>query len=194
MRIITLLTFLPLVAFADDDCKGNCPGGTTVDTDVSADVANNIAGDSSKALALGNSLGDVDISQCLGSTQWSSPVYGRQKLVLNNVCMAEFYLNQGKWKLAAMALCNQPEILKEFTTEEECELAHNFEPQPVPVIVPIPGPSLVEQEEEIESLEERIARIERDKAIAARKAKEKRAFVQQTISKLEQVTDNDREE
>jgi hypothetical protein len=57
-------------------------------------------------LALGNVLGDVDIADCLGSHQWNTPIFGRQDLKLNQVCMAEFYLSAGKYQLAAMSLCN----------------------------------------------------------------------------------------
>ncbi len=73
-------------------------------------------------------LGDVDIAQCLGSTQWSLLVGGKQKLVLNQVCMAEFYLKQARYDLAAQALCNQPEILNEYGSESACETAHDFTP------------------------------------------------------------------
>lgn len=110
----------------------NVGGSTLTGGDVSVPV--NVTGGSnsmhneSKSLALGNVLGDVDIADCLGSTQWSTPVFGRQGLTLNNVCMAEFYLSAGKYQLAAMALCNIKEILREFDSEEECEAAHDFTP------------------------------------------------------------------
>ena len=200
MRLILLIVLLPAVTLADD-CRGNCPGGSTdtaveVMTDVDSSVNNVISGDSSKAFAFGHGLGDVDIAQCLGSTQWDTILGGKQKLVLNNVCMAEFYLNQGKYALAAMALCNQPEILKEFSTEEECEGAHDFTPPPMePTIIPMINEEQMviveEQEEEIESLEQRIARIEQANRIAARKAQERREFAQETLLK---VTENDSED
>jgi hypothetical protein len=90
----------------------------------------NVSTGGNKSLALGNVLGDVDIAGCLGSTQWSTPVYGKQKLVVNWVCVAEFYIRYQQPELAAMALCNT-EILKEFDTEEECEQAHQFLAQAV---------------------------------------------------------------
>lgn len=90
----------------------------------------NVSTGGNKSVALGNVLGDVDIAGCLGSTQWSTPVYGKQKLVVNWVCVAEFYLQYQQPELAAMALCNT-EILKEFETEEECEQAHQFLTQAV---------------------------------------------------------------
>lgn len=85
----------------------------------------NVSTGGNKSLALGNVLGDVDIAGCLGSTQWSTPVYGKQKLSLNWVCVAEFYIRYGQPELAAMALCNT-EIIKEFESEESCEEAHQF--------------------------------------------------------------------
>lgn len=106
-------------------------GDVSVPVSVSAPSSNSIHSES-KSLALGNVMGDVDIADCLGSTQWSTPVYGRQGLILNQVCMAEFYLNAGKYELAAMSLCNVKEILKEFASEEECEAAHDFRPPPQP--------------------------------------------------------------
>jgi len=117
---------------------------TTGDVDLSTTT------EGSKALALGNTLGDVDIAGCLGSTQWNSPLFGKQKLVLNQVCMAEFYLKNGKYELAAMALCNVPEILKEFDTEVACEKAHDFGPPPQPVIGSQPEPvSYIDHNEDI---------------------------------------------
>jgi len=124
-------------------------GDVSVPVSVSAPSSNSMHNES-KALALGNSLGDVDIADCLGSTQWSTPVFGRQGLTLNNVCMAEFYLSVGSYRLAAMSLCNIKEILREFENEEECELAHDFTP-PAPVAAAAPAIE-PEYEEEIAML------------------------------------------
>jgi len=135
--------------WAGDDCRGNsCNGGGGTDVDVNTDVtvggdtvnvpvnvtggAQSVTGsnysNSSKALALSNSLGDVDIAGCLGSTQWATPLFSKQKLSVNWACLAEFYLRTGKYEMAAMAMCNT-EIRNEFTSEDDCRSAHNFEPQ-----------------------------------------------------------------
>ena len=115
------------VAYASD-CRGNKPC-----TDVANDIATGdvIGGDTSlsnnsRALALSNGLGDVDIAGCLGSTQWATPVFSKQKLVVNWPCLTEFYLRNGKYELAAMAICNTS-VRKEFATEQECRDAHDFE-------------------------------------------------------------------
>lgn len=128
----------------------------------------------SRALALSNVLGDVDIAACLGSTQWSTPIYGRQRLVLNQVCMAEFYLETGKYQLAAMALCNVPEILAEFDTETACEASHDFTGLATPSPPPMAAESsdeddeyhaqIVEQKKEITVLNKRLVSLEKKKA------------------------------
>lgn len=155
------LVFSVWSAKADDDhnCQGghNCNGGGTDvsigDTNLSGgDTTVNTGGNESKALALANSLGDVDIAGCLGSTQFGTPLFSKQKLVLNQVCMAEFYLNHGKYDLAAMALCNVPEILKEFETESLCEDAHDFGPPPEPK-PEIPPVTSYEHHEDIEQVQ-----------------------------------------
>jgi len=94
-----------------------------------------VTGDNKTITVVAPGLGDVDIAQCLGSTQWSLLVGGKQKLVLNQVCMAEFYLKQGRYELAAQALCNQPEILEEYVTEQACEDDHDFGPVVEPTML-----------------------------------------------------------
>jgi hypothetical protein len=84
-----------------------------------------ISGGSSKALGLGRSSFDVDINQCMGSTSWDTILMGKQKLVLNWVCLTEFYIKTSQPELAAMAICNT-EMLDEFESEAECEAAHDF--------------------------------------------------------------------
>jgi len=124
-----------------DECRGNHPcnntngGDVTVPVDVAVTTGDMVGGETivstggNKSVAVvAPGLGDVDIAQCLGSTQWSLLVGGKQKLVLNHVCMAEFYLKQGRYDLAAQSLCNQPEVLEEYGTESQCELDHDFTP------------------------------------------------------------------
>lgn len=120
-------------------------GGNTVNTgDVNVPVGvdvnapsnvNNSMSNETKTFAFSNSLGDVDIAGCLGSTQWATPIFSKQGLVINWPCMAEFYLRNQKYELAAMAICNT-EIVKEFggkgiskeQAEASCEEAHSFGP------------------------------------------------------------------
>ena len=185
MRILFLLLLAPIAIADNGHGHNHNDGDVTVDANTtlnsSLSAGDLVAGDTnvsheSSSLALGNVLGDVDIADCLGSTQWNTPIYGRQGLVLNHVCMAEFYLRAGKYDLAAMALCNVPEILKEFSTEDECETAHDFSP--------VVSTSLVQEIEEehdqdidrlqmtqmetmmrLEQIEERIERAPRSRVV-----------------------------
>ena len=144
---------------------------TAGDVSLSAGVAATLSGgdmiggdttlamDSKSIVVAAPGLGDVDIAACLGSTQWSLLVGGKQKLVLNQVCMAEFYLKQGRYDLAAQSLCNQPEIVTEYESEQACELAHDFTPPPL-LALPASDSAFEEhyelaqrQEEEIEYMQ-----------------------------------------
>lgn len=183
--VVAAIVFVAMirVAWGDDDCRGNsCNGGgdtnieidgeVTVPVDVNTDVTGGPVSVEHKSESLGiglsNSLGDVDIAGCLGSTQWATPLFSKQKLVVNWPCLAEFYLRQGKYELAAMAICNT-EIVKEFESELACEDAHDFAPVEEPVS------EVLEQRKEIEehhqediqvvqmaqvSLEQRVSELE----------------------------------
>lgn len=187
IKIIVLFLLIPCLAIAD---KNDVTQSNDQNLQTTGDV--NVGTGDSRAWGFGHAMGDVDIAQCLGSTQWDTILGGQQKLVLNNVCMAEFYLKNGKWGLAAMALCNQPEILSEFSSEAECETAHDFTPV---IEVPIPGPQITceieheeaamvqhEQQVELETIEQRVARIESGQRAAATKRRE---FAMQTMEKLQ---------
>lgn len=137
--LLVLICLLSLSVLADDDRRSDdididvSGGDVTVPVDVDVDGGStdlSIDGDSALALAAPG-LGDVDIAQCLGSEAWTLLVGGKQKLVLNWVCMAEFYLENEKYELAAQALCNQPEILSEYDSEKDCEHDHDFTPDVV---------------------------------------------------------------
>lgn len=119
-------------------------GGATVNTGVDVSSSTDFVGSTNKSNSYAIAppgLGDVDIAQCLGSQAWTLLVGGKQTLVLNQVCMAEFYLKQARYDLAAQALCNQREILDEYDTEVACEIAHDF------------TPAIVEGEDEFEITE-----------------------------------------
>ena len=143
-----VLLFIWSPVYASGDCKGNQPcngdtnvnigdtriGATTVTTgdtivtpgDTLVTTGDTSMTSNSKALALSNSLGDVDISACLGSVQWATPLFSKQKLVVNWPCLTEFDLRNAQFDLAAMAICNT-EIRKEFASEQECRDAHDFQ-------------------------------------------------------------------
>jgi len=137
---IALFLVLPPAIADPHPHDGDDSGGSIVTTTISSDddiivsgstLLQNIDGDTydSKAWALAApGLPNVAIARCLGSEAWTLLIGGKQKLVLNQVCMAEFYLKVGRYDLAAQSLCNQPEILEEYNTEASCEIDHDFTP------------------------------------------------------------------
>jgi hypothetical protein len=173
LALVLLLMSAPM--WASDDCKGNKPCGST-DVDVANEIVTGdvIGGDtsvsnSSRALALSNALGDVDIAGCLGSTQWATPLFSKQKLVVNWPCLTEFYLRNGQYDLASMAICNT-EVRQEFATEQECRDAHDFEVMVEEAVIVMESS---EEEEEFhqeqmmiqQEYEERIEQLERSKRV-----------------------------
>ena len=106
----------------------NVAGGDMMGGDVIGGTTSVVTGNNKSLVVAPPGLGDVDIAQCLGSQAWTLLIGGKQTLVLNQVCMAEFYLKQGRYDLAAQSLCNQGEILKEYETEVACEIDHDFTP------------------------------------------------------------------
>ena len=199
--------------------------GDDVRVTQSNDMNNQTAGDvdggtftggSNKSLALVNSLGDVDINDCLGSTQWATPLFSKQKLNLNRWCAAEVYDAKGMYSMGGRVRCTIPEVASLFDDPQQCILENTVTPPPVDVPTPgpderptrpdeaggvsewgdgrSPDPSLVMQmaiqEEQYETLEQRLARLERGNKIAAQKSQERRDYAQHTIERL----DNDPEE
>lgn len=74
----------------------------------------------SRSLALTSVMGDVDIAQCLASTQWSLLIFAKQGVQLNQWCAALWYDQHGMHDMAAKLRCNIPEIAGEFDTDPEC--------------------------------------------------------------------------
>lgn len=212
LTILMLLSILLPVAYSSGDCKGqSCNGGGTDVTVGGTDVTTTVGptnvttgsmsgGDlnnESLAIALSNSLGDVDIAGCLGSTQWATPLFSKQKLVVNWPCLTEFYLRNGKYELASMAICNT-EIVKEFATEAECEAAHNFGEMFEPEVVMV-EPSDEHYEEEREwheeqmmlqqDYDERIAQLEQRMSRPRQVVEQKPLLTEDQKKRLQEVLD-----
>lgn len=180
MRAALLIVALVLanLAHADDECRGhscNDSGGDididgTVDidiggspVDVQANPTTNVTGSnySSRALALGNGLGDVDINDCLGSEQFGTPLYSRQWLELNKWCAAEVFDAKGLNIMAAKLRCEIKEIRKLFTSNDACLDANTVFVQvaALPEIEPIVASLSARQDEHDEEEEQHEAQI-----------------------------------
>lgn len=214
-RAILLLLLIPGWAFADD-CRGNQPCGNT-DVDVANDIITNVgvetgpttvnAGDvalnsDSKTFAFSHGLGDVDINQCIASTQWGTILVSKQGVILNKWCAAETFDARGMHFMAAALRCDIKEISKHFESQEDCIDMNTYRPAPAATKEPAPEPTLVippevlqfeEVEEEHDNLEHRLARLEANQRAAAMKAQQRREIAQQTYDKVKDLREDERD-
>ena len=110
----------------DVDVSNTITGG---DVSLSGgDVSTNIATDN-KTFAFAHGMGDVDINQCMGSTQWSTILVSKQKLLPNLWCMGESYDARGLHHMAALVRCDIDMIRKHFDSDETCVQANTITPQ-----------------------------------------------------------------
>lgn len=149
----------------------------------------NIAGDNSDSLGIGfaHALGDVDINDCLASTQWGTIIVSKQKVVPNMWCMGEVYDAKGMFDLAAKARCSVPEIRAWFDSDFACETANKWsgfvtiDPPASTGDVPEPAADCCDEDEETRDVHEQeialaLARTEsleqrlNDEAAARRRA------------------------
>lgn len=172
-----------------------------VDVDVKNDteVNNNVttgdttmnAGDvnfDSKAYALSNTLGDVDINDCMASTQFGTVIISAQKVKLNKWCAAEVYDAKGLKELAARLRCEIKEIKALFPDNESCVSA-NIVPEPVPIPAAVVEDDHDEDERVHESLEARIAKIEAQRQAEADRAARYARAARAEAEKAQQIED-----
>lgn len=135
----------------------------------SNDMNNQTTGDvvgssySSDAFAFAHSLGDVDINQCMGSTQWGTIIVSKQKLVLNLWCAAEVYDAKGLRHMAAVLRCDIPEIAQHFDDPAKCIVANKISaPRESP---PIAQMILEEEhEEDIDMVQAQLSQVQMELA------------------------------
>lgn len=127
---IALFAVWPHDVAASGDCRNGSCNSPIQDSrlfggDNTAENSSLIEG--SRAYAFSHSLGDVDINDCLASTQWGTILVSRQRVVLNKWCAAEVYDYKGLHHMAALLRCDIPEISEHFQTESECIEANTVE-------------------------------------------------------------------
>jgi hypothetical protein len=93
---------------------------------IGGDNINNLGGGDSLGLAFAHALGDVDINDCLASTQWGTIIVSKQKVVPNMWCMGEVYDRKGMFELAAISRCSVPAIRAWFTSDLDCKNANTW--------------------------------------------------------------------
>lgn len=187
MYRIVILLLLSSVALADKE-HHNTDGGAV-------DVSNvtSLSGSDTNALSYGP---DVDINDCMA--HWSALIITFPKR--NKFCERQEFV---RWAQApkfhnpnsVMIMCSDPLASEVFGSRDDCISVFTVEQ-----VVPTSGPCIeCDHEEEIaatqmqvaqtveefESLEQRVARVERGNQIAARKAQERRDYAKHTMKRLE---------
>lgn len=211
---ITFMLSFYTSAHADPDhhgCQGNCPsdGGGDVAVSLESGDVNASPSYNSKSLGIGlsNGLGDVDINDCLASTQFGTPLFSKQGVILNKWCAAEVYDAKGLYKMAAVMRCDIQDVRKHFASKEECQEANTVVITQVITYVPEPQTQSTvdvyhddheEEEEEVhDGLAERLAELETKREADARRAtryaneqrayeSEQRSYAQQALADLEE--------
>jgi hypothetical protein len=165
--------------------------------------SNDVGGDDSVGVAFGHALGDVDINDCLASTQWGTILVSKQVVILNKWCAAEVYDAKGLPGMAARMRCDIPEVRKHFNTDNGCIFA-NTAKIPVEPAEEVSTPDDDDEQRYHEALEARLAAIEaqsskdterarraaRAAQVAAEEAQrveqERKEYAQQTLEQLQE--------
>jgi len=164
---------------------------------VTGDNINSVG--SHKSLALVNSLGDVDINDCVISKQLSVIIFARQSYDYNLWCMALNMDKVQKYDEAATIRCLIPDIKKAFP--KDCESSMRFEPE----IIESPELDTLysqaaqhnedeeerqqvreEQQADIDVLMDKFAALERRASRYAVAEREKREYARQELERLKE--------
>ncbi len=173
---IAVILFITAVAFnvaegSGTDVKTVVIGGDQITDNTASNVVSG-----SHSYGVSQALGDVDINDCLASTQWGIPViFAKQKVEENPWCMANSLDAMGAHAAAAKVRCTTETIKAIYPDARECEKAVIFQKKPPP------EPETVDRDDEdYERLYARISEMEamrvQDKANAEKAAQ--RASVQ----------------
>jgi len=130
LLIAAMVMMLVVPAFADggDDIEIE---NTLTGGDVSTSSETIIDGNNSYAAA--QSLGDVDINDCLASTQWGIPVlFAKQKVQENPWCQSIYLDAIGAYDAAAKVRCTTDTLKTIYADPAECEKAVMFHVKPPP--------------------------------------------------------------
>lgn len=122
--------------------------------DLNNQTSGNVVTEGSTALGLGFSygMGDVDINDCLVSTQSGNIIFGKQGFEYNLWCMGEVYDAKGLYRMGALMRCDIPAVRIHFTDDSSC-LAANEVGREVAEVAPVLD-SLYEQASRHEETEE----------------------------------------
>ncbi len=136
----------------DDITQSNDMNNQTAGDIIGGDTI--VGGASHRAIAVGGvSLGDVDIAQCLASTQWSLLIAAKQKVILNMWCAAEVYDIKGMYPNAAKARCGIKDIRGWYTSDTSCIIGETWAGPPPPPEPPSGGADTTEPVDQAEVIQ-----------------------------------------
>ena len=186
--VMVLLIMCSTAGSSDD--RGTATADATADATAAAtasslsdstSAASAVGGDqTSRALALSQSLGDVDIEGCVVTEQWGIIVYQRQNWDYDPWCLAAILDQQGLHKEAAQMRCSDKDTEKLYG-KETCIKTLTFLPTSYsPAIVATPNQPVATQQEDccnedevdehhqqIEALTNRLDKYESDRQSSA---------------------------
>lgn len=154
--VMVLLIMCSTAGSSDD--RGTATADATADATAAAtasslsdstSAASAVGGDqTSRALALSQSLGDVDIEGCVVTEQWGIIVYQRQNWDYDPWCLAAILDQQGLHKEAAQMRCSDKDTEKLYG-KETCIKTLTFLPTSYsPAIVATPNQPVATQQED----------------------------------------------
>lgn len=197
MSNLKWLVLMPSFAFAGGgfDQNSNQEVNQSVKTGVDVEVGGSqfssesvVEGSNTRAYAFSHGLGDVDIADCLASTQFGTILFSTQNVKLNKWCAGEIYDAKGLHEMAARMRCEIKEVAKLFTTNRECIAANTVSnPPSLPVMAPLPeeeacNDDCEDQLEQVSELEERVATLEKKREQDIRRPRPKTEIIQQGIT------------
>lgn len=138
----------------------------TQSNDSNAQTTGDVSYNTDGSFGFAHALGDVDINQCLASTQWGTILVSKQKVVLNKWCAAEVYDAKGLHRMAALVRCDIEEIAKHFTDPAVCISDNTMQRQGDELADKIMAQDQMlasieeDHDEELRELEQRLAAVE----------------------------------
>lgn len=131
--IVLVVTFINFAwATPKNEAEANAAAKAVAVGSQTVNAGDMVGGDTSvstggnKAFAFAHGLGDVDINDCLASTQWGTIIVSAQKVVLNKWCAGEVYDAKGLYKMGGIMRCDIQEIRRHFETDLECVEANTM--------------------------------------------------------------------
>ena len=181
MRLFALLLLPSLVLAGKPDQVTDVSNETIVGETV-------VGGNSTRAFSHG--LGDVDIADCLASTQWGTILFSAQGVKLNRWCAAEIYDAKGLYDMAARMRCDIKEVAQHFTSQSGCIKANTVQvPEPI-----VPNDHNDCDDECEDNLEQVVALKERVAALEQQRQKDRERTRRIEVKQAEPgITDEQRE-